>query len=166
MNVPDQLIIERLRTTDEARACAEMMAKSEPWLTLKLDFAHAFELLSDPMKEVYLARLGGALAGHIALNMSGPFAGYIQVLAVAPEWRSRGIGAQLIQFAEQRIFRESPNVFLCVSGFNLRAQEFYACRRQERIGVLKNYVIGGASEFLLRKSIAPKRDFKAGDFNP
>ena len=91
--------------------------------------------------------------------MEGPFAGYIQALVVAPEWRGRGIGEQLLKFAEERIFRDSPNVFLCVSGFNPRAQKFYARLGYERIGELKDYVIAGESEFLMRKSVGPKGEF-------
>jgi ribosomal protein S18 acetylase RimI-like enzyme len=141
------------------------MAASEPWLTLQLDHASALAALNGPGREVYLARVGEAFAGHVVVNMGGALSGYIQILAVAPEWRSRGIGAALIQHAEQRIFRDSPNVFLCVSDFNERAQKFYACLGYERIGELKNYVIPGASEFLMRKTIGAKRNFRPAGSN-
>jgi ribosomal protein S18 acetylase RimI-like enzyme len=144
----------------EAGACARLMAESEPWLTLGRGYESALELIADRLKEVYVARLGGKLAGHVVVNMQGPFAGYIQALVVAPEWRGRGIGARLLGFAEERIFRDSPNVFLCVSGFNRRAQQFYARLGYERIGELKDYVIAGESEILMRKSIGPKTGFR------
>jgi [ribosomal protein S18]-alanine N-acetyltransferase len=156
----DEIVIERTQDETEARLCAAMMAESEPWITLRRDFNAAFHLTSDPTKEVYVARAGRELAGHIVVNMAGPFAGYIQALVVASPWRSRGIGAQLLKFAEQRIFQESPNVFLCVSGFNARAQQFYARLGYEQIGELKNYVIAGESEFLMRKSVGPKDEFQ------
>lgn len=149
-----------MQTEDEARACATLMAKSEPWITLRRDFDHALKLLQEPGKEVYVALAGNALAGHIVMSMQGPFVGYIQVIAVAPGWRSRGIGAKLLRFAEERIFRESPNVFLCVSSFNPRAQAFYTRLGYERVGELKDYVIRGASEFLMRKTIGPKAEFQ------
>jgi ribosomal protein S18 acetylase RimI-like enzyme len=153
-------MIERLRTPEEAQACATLMAESEPWLTLRFNHAAVVAVLNGPTTEVYLARLNGEFTGHIQINMSGAFAGYIQTIAVAPAWRNQGIGEALIHFAEQRIFRDSPNVFLCVSDFNLRAQKLYARLGYERVGELKDYVIAGASEFLLRKTISPKRDFK------
>jgi [ribosomal protein S18]-alanine N-acetyltransferase len=128
---------------------------------LRRDFETALGLVTDRTKEVYVARAGRTAAGHIVVNMQGPFAGYIQALVVAPEWRSRGIGARLLKFAEERIFRESPNVFLCVSGFNGRAQQFYARLGYERIGELKEYVIAGESEILMRKSLGPKTGFRA-----
>jgi ribosomal protein S18 acetylase RimI-like enzyme len=152
--------IRPLRGEAEARLCAQLMAASEPWLTLRRDFHHALQLLTDPRGEAYVAQLGETIAGHLLLDMNGPFAGYIRVLAVAAAFRSRGIGAQLLQFAEQRIFRESPNIFLCVSSFNPRAQAFYERHGYARIGVLKEYVVRGSDEILLRKTIAPKSEFK------
>ncbi len=149
-----------LRTPEEAHACAAIMAASEPWLTLQHNHASALASFTSPGREVYLARIGETVAGHVVVNMGGALSGYIQILAVASEWRNRGIGAALIQYAEQRIFRDTPNVFLCVSDFNPRAQKFYARLGYERIGELKNYIIPGASEFLMRKTIAPKRLFK------
>ena len=154
------IVIERMAGEDEARICARMMVESEPWITLRRGFDVAFKFTSDPTKEVYVAREGKDLIGHIAVNMEGPFAGYIQALVVASELRDRGIGARLLQFAEKRIFRDSPNVFLCVSGFNPRAQRFYARLGYERIGELKDYVIAGESEFLMRKSVGPKDGFR------
>jgi ribosomal-protein-alanine N-acetyltransferase len=154
------IVIERMAGEAEARVCANMMVESEPWITLRRGFDAAFKLTADPTKEVYVARAGKELAGHIVVNVEGPFAGYIQALVVTPEWRGRGIGEQLLRFAEERIFRDSPNVFLCVSGFNPRAQKFYARIGYERIGELKDYVIKGESEFLMRKSIGPKDEFK------
>ena len=156
-----QIIIEPLRDDADARACGALMARSEPWLTLRRDFDHALALLSDQSNEVYLARAGKTLVGHIVGNMQGPFAGYIQVLAVAEEWRGRGIGERLLRFAEERIFRDSPNVFLCVSSFNPAAQRFYARLGYERVGELKDYVIPGASEFLMRKTIGPKNGHRS-----
>jgi len=156
-----EIVIRPLGEEAEARACALMMVESEPWITLRRDFESALGLVTDRTKEVYVARAGRELAGHVVVNMQGPFAGYIQALVVAPEWRGRGIGAQLLQFAEERIFRESPNVFLCVSGFNARAQKFYLRLGYEQIGELKDYVIAGESEFLMRKSMGPKDGFRA-----
>ena len=154
------MIIRPMRGMEEARVCARVMAESEPWITLRRGFDHALAGLINPSLEVYVACAGDAVAGHIAVNMHGAFTGYIQVLAVAAEWRSRGVGAQLMQFAEQRIFRESPNVFLCVSAFNPRAQKFYARLDYERIGELKDYVVAGQSEIFMRKTLGPRNGYQ------
>ncbi len=154
--------IRLLQNRDEARVFARMMARSEPWLTLRRSAADMFELLTDPLLEVYVALKGDLLAGVVVVNMQGAFTGYIRGLAVVPQWRNCKVGAQLLKFAEDRIFRDSPNVFLCVSGFNPRAQRFYRRLGYQRIGELRNYVIAGASEILMRKTIGPKIGFKPG----
>ena len=58
-------------------------------------------------------------------------------------------------------FRESPNVFLCVSSFNKEAQRLYKRLGYRKVGELKDYVVKGHSEFLMRKSIGPIMGYKA-----
>jgi [ribosomal protein S18]-alanine N-acetyltransferase len=98
--------------------------------------------------------------GFSILLMRGAFVGYIQSVCVAPEWRSKGIGSQLMSFLEQRILSETPNVFICVSSFNKGAQKLYERLGYEVIGELKDYIIPGHSEILLRKTIAPLTEFR------
>ena len=77
--------------------------------------------------------------------------------SLSEEARGRGVGTRLVEFAERRIFSETPNVFLCVSSFNPRARALYERLGYELIGELKDYLIEGASEFLMRKTIGPIR---------
>ena len=153
--------IKRLETTHEIEICAQVMANSEPWITLGRDYKSSIETLSVPSKEVYLAMVKEEIAGFTILNMQGGFIGYVQTLCVASEWRNKGIGSQLMSFAEQRIFKETPNVFICVSSFNPKALKFYQDLGYEVIGELKDYIVAGHSEILLRKSISPIREFHA-----
>ncbi len=147
--------IKPLESADETRACAELMANSEPWLTLGRTFDDCLKLLNEPGKEIYIARVEKVLAGFIVLQLRGAFTGYIQTIGVAPDWQNHGIGTQLINFAEERIFRDSKNVFLCVSSFNTRAQKLYRRLGYERVGELKDYLVKGHSEILMRKTIGP-----------
>lgn len=153
--------IKRLETTHEIEICAQVMANSEPWITLGRDYKASIETLSVPSKEVYLAMVKEEIAGFTILNMQGGFIGYVQTLCVASEWRNKGIGSQLMAFAEQRIFKETPNVFICVSSFNPKAFKFYQDLGYEVVGELKDYIVAGHSEILLRKSISPLREFHA-----
>jgi ribosomal protein S18 acetylase RimI-like enzyme len=154
------LDIRPLASLEEARACARMMAGSEPWVTLGRGYEESLALLQDATREVYGAFEGNRALGFVILNMAGAFVGYIQTICVGEEERSRGIGTQLMRFAEERIFRDSPNVFLCVSSFNTRAKALYERLGYELVGELKDYIVGGHSEFLFRKSIGPIRDFR------
>ena len=152
--------VRKLNGRDEADACATMMASLEPWTTLKRDYETSLKIITDPNREVYLALAGEEITGFTILVMHGALVGYIQSICVAPEWRNQGIGSQLMAFAENRIFKDSPNVFIMVSSFNPDAKRLYNRLGYETIGELKEYIIPGHSEFLLRKSIAPLTEFK------
>jgi ribosomal protein S18 acetylase RimI-like enzyme len=144
-----------LQTQEEAEACACMMATSEPWITLKRGYADLLKAVQNPAREVYLAKVEKEIVGLIMINMQGAFTGYIQSICVASKWQNRGIGRQLMLFAEERIFAQTPNVFLCVSSFNTGAQKFYTGLGYEFVGELKDFLVAGYSEILLRKTIAP-----------
>ena len=141
--------------TDELGACAALMAASEPWLTLRRDAEACLRLLQEPSRERYGAWLGEQLAGVLVLNLQGALVGYLQAICIAPEYRGQGLGTTLIAFAEERIFRDHPNVFLCVSSFNQGARRLYERLGYATIGELPDYVVTGHSEFLLRKSCGP-----------
>jgi ribosomal protein S18 acetylase RimI-like enzyme len=152
--------VRRIRIPDDVHPCAQMMSESEPWVTLRRTYEEAFKMLSDPAREVYVAVVGDEIAGFTVLRMKGIFVGYIQTVGVMPEWRNRGIGTRLIRFAEQRIFEKYPNVFICVSSFNERAQKLYLRLGYEVVGELRDFIVPGHSEILLRKTIGPMRGFK------
>jgi len=147
--------IRPLAGEEEARRCAEMMCSTEPWITIGRTFDASLKIIRDAAREVYVAENAGRVEGFIILNMRGTFVGYIQTVCVDPPARGAGLGTRLVQFAEERIFAETPNVFLCVSSFNPRARQLYERLGYELIGELKDYLIRGHSELLLRKTIGP-----------
>jgi ribosomal protein S18 acetylase RimI-like enzyme len=151
--------IRPLATEDEAERCARLMAASEPWLTLRRSYQASRRIVQDPTREVYVAHAAGALVGCLILCLAGPFSGYIQSVLVAPEYRGRGLGTRLIDFAEERIFRVSPNVFLCVSSFNAGARRLYERLGYTYVGELTDYLVPGHSELLFRKSRGPWSEF-------
>jgi [ribosomal protein S18]-alanine N-acetyltransferase len=152
--------IRRLAGRGEAETCARMMAASEPWITLRRDADAALAILTDPGRESYVAFLEGEVVGFVILVMHGAFVGYIQSVCVAPGLRGLGLGRRLMAFAEERIFRESPNVFLNVASFNPEAQRLYERLGYEVVGELRDYIVPGHSEILMRKSTGPLAEFK------
>src|SRR5438046_7544954 len=127
-----EIVIRPLQGPAEARACADMMARSEPWITLKRGFEFNLKLLNDSTRELYVATIGEAIAGFVILNLLGPLRGYVQTLGVMPDWRKQGIGAKLMAFAEERIFRECP---MSSSAFPLstrRRNAFMPCSDMNR----------------------------------
>lgn len=89
--------------------------------------------------------------------MKGAFVGYIQTVCVAPEFRGKGIGTALVSRIEERVFRESPNVFLYVSSFNPGARGLYERLGYEYVGELRDYIVAGHSELHYRKTVGPIR---------
>ena len=152
--------IRRLEHRADAEICARMMADSEPWITLRRDYDASLKILTDPSREVYLAMVGDEIVAFIAINMQGAFVGYLQSVCVVPRWRGKGIGSELMDYVEKRILSETHNVFICVSSFNERVQKLYKRRGYEIVGELKNWIVPGHSEILLRKTIAPLAEFK------
>ena len=147
--------IRRLETREEAEACARMMAGTDPWITLRLGYDACLRVALDETREQYVAHDGDRLAGILILNLKGSFVGYIQTVCAAPEYRRQGVGTALVAFAEERIFREHRNVFICVSDFNPGARRLYERLGYRLVGELTDYIVAGRSELLLRKTRGP-----------
>jgi len=160
------MIIRPLAGRAEAEACARMMSGSEPWITLGRGYDASLALLESPDRECYVGLADGAVAGFLILNMHGAFVGYVQTVCVDAEARGRGIGTELVRFAEERIFRESPNVFLCVSSFNPDARRLYERLGYVLVGELTDYIVHGHAELLYRKTIGPIGGFHPGGSTP
>jgi ribosomal-protein-alanine N-acetyltransferase len=152
--------IRPFESNEDVEWAARVMAGSEPWITLGRGLDASRADLSDDRKERFLAWAGTERAGFLILNMAGAFVGYVQTVCVASGFRGRGIGTRLVRFAEERIFRESPNVFLCVSSFNSGARRLYERLGYDLVGELRDYLIAGHAELLMRKSLGPKAGFQ------
>ena len=151
--------IARLDSEADAEICASLMAASEPWLTLGRSYEACLAIIRDPTREVYVARAPADIAGFLILCMTGAFVGYIQTICIDPAHRGQGLGSKLIEFAEQRILAESPNVFMCVSSFNPDARRLYERLGYRMVGELTDYIVAGHSEILLRKTIGALSGF-------
>jgi [ribosomal protein S18]-alanine N-acetyltransferase len=149
-----------LNAANEARICAEMLLTTEPWITLRLTPDDAVARFTDTRNETYVIRDDQAIAAFIVLNMNGLLAGYIQTVCVRSDRRGEGLGSALIRWAENRIFRDSPNVFICVSSFNPEAQRLYERLGFEHVGVLRDFAVAGHDELLLRKTCGSWAEFR------
>jgi ribosomal protein S18 acetylase RimI-like enzyme len=152
--------VQRLRPEDVPE-CARLMTSSEPWITLGIPFEIARAVLADPAREGYAVRDDRGVAGFMVLDMRGLVSGYIQILCVRSDCRGQGLGSLLIRWAERRIARDSPNVFICVSSFNADARRLYERLGFEPVGVLRNLIVSGHDEILLRKTHATWADFRS-----
>jgi ribosomal-protein-alanine N-acetyltransferase len=154
-------MIELKLTTEEHdfKECALLMSQSEPWITLSRNYESCIESLQGDFKEIYIVTDSGKFIGFVILQMVGSFKGYIQTLCIKPEYRNKGIGTMVLKFCEERIFKVSPNVFICVSSFNKKAENLYLRLGYKKIGELQNFAAMGYSEFLLRKTTGSLFEF-------
>ncbi len=150
-----------LSADGEIHECTMMMINSDPWKTLNIGYDDLIKMFKDSLNETFVAKQGDTVLGFIVLYMHGTFRGYIKCLAVSKEARGSGVGSELIKFAEDKIFRVVPNVFICVSSFNKKAQEFYYKLGYKQIGEIDNFIVNGYSELLLRKTLGPLKGYRA-----
>jgi len=133
--------------------CAQLMASSEPWLTLGRGFATCLAHCRSPEFVVLMARRGGAPCGFVLLHPTGVAGSpYIASIATSAVVRGQGVGSALLVAAE-RWLPEARHMFLCVSSFNTRARQLYQRRGYTKVGELPDYVIAGASEILMHKRL-------------
>ncbi|HEY3381713.1 MAG TPA: N-acetyltransferase [Vicinamibacterales bacterium] len=157
---------EMTAATDADREwCARLMAASDPWVTLRRGLEQCRAVCHRSDVDVIVARdvhgrdaratqSPGEPCGFAVVHPRG-LAGspYLASIAVAPAWRSRGVGAALLEFCERRVSPPARHFFLCVSSFNPRARGFYERQGYHQVGEFPDYIIDGASEILMHKRL-------------
>jgi len=135
---------------------ASLMTTTDPWITFRRDLDACRATLTRPGAELFVARgqTDGQRLGFILLAPYGFAASpYIACFAIAAEARSQGVGSQLMKFAEH-LYRDRGHLFLLVSSFNQRAQQFYRREGYNFIAELKDYIIPGYSELIFHKRLS------------
>ena len=145
----------------DVEMCRRLLLRSEPWITLQYSDADVLGIVRAAAHANLLVAEGAGRTVGFALSTAGVLLGeYLQILAVDPELRSRGIGRRLMEELERRAFQRWPNVYLCVSDFNHGARQFYRRLGYEEVGVLRDLLLPGKGEVLMRKSVAAWRQFR------
>ncbi len=130
------------------------MVHSEPWTTLRRPLEACRAVLNDPEFQVYVARLAGEPSGFLVLDPRGVAgAPYLKSVAVAPQFRGKGLGTRLLAFAEDVFRPRARHLFLCVSSFNDSARHLYERLGYEPVGSVRDLAIEGASELIMCKRL-------------
>ena len=82
---------------------------------------------------------------------------YLRLLGVRAGYNGLGIGAALLDYAEQAAAKITRDMFLLVSDFNVGAQRFYQRQGYTRIGAIPGYVLPDVTELLYWKRLPPER---------
>jgi [ribosomal protein S18]-alanine N-acetyltransferase len=138
----------------EREWAAGILSDSEPWITLGVTYEKCLKNCSDQEYQIYVAHLEKKPAGFVILDLRGMASSpYIKSIAVAPEYRNRKLGAEILKYAENVAHQTSEHMFLCVSSFNSRARHFYEKNGYETVGELRDYIIKGESEIIMHKRL-------------
>jgi ribosomal-protein-alanine N-acetyltransferase len=154
-----KIVIRRFYTVNERDTAAWLMMSTDPWKTFGRTYENCLDAVTNPLKEAYGAFMDGVFLGLLVIDLTGPLKGYIQAVCVQESARGQGVGSRLIRYAEDRIFSVSPNCFLCYSDFNDTVRAVYERLGYVQVGILKEYMISGQDEILMRKSIGPVMTF-------
>lgn len=150
----------RLADRHDLPSCADIIADSLMWerygrtAEAALDF---FETEHDNGSEVWVyaddSDASGSVLGYLVLiprGMMGEFP-FVRALGVRRDHRGTGIGTELLGFAEERMFRLKPLLFMLVSDFNDGARRLYNRLGYEQVGAIPDYKKPGIGEYILMK---------------
>jgi ribosomal protein S18 acetylase RimI-like enzyme len=158
---------------EDAESAARIVAGDPLWQRYAVTLPRARRALRHALAqgaaaaagEIAVASREGRPVGFVWYRRDGTFhhSGYVRWIAVAPEARGQGVGERLMRYAEARIFRRAPNVFLMVSDFNRQAQAFYRRLGYTEVGAIPDYVVPGITERLYRKTRGPIARYGGGE---
>jgi len=157
---PEKTVIRLTADPQNFSVCALMMSRTDPWITLEMNYENCLDAFKGDCKEIYIIEVKNVIAGFIIIQTCGTFSGYIQTVCIDEPYRGMGFGKKLLQFCEERIHKFSPNVFICVSSFNKGAIKLYYEFGFKLVGELNDFVKAGFTELLLRKTIGPRVGYK------
>lgn len=161
MENQEKFLIRLTSEKKEFAICGLMMSKTDPWITLGMNYEQCLRAFDGSCKEIYVIETGNTIAGFVILQVCGTFSGYIQTICIDEAYRGKGLGKKLLRFCEERTLRFSPNLFICVSSFNKGAIKLYYEFGFKLVGELDNFVKAGYTELLLRKSVGPRVGYKS-----
>ena len=138
-------------------ACTEILQKSELGNAYFSDEQKAKAMLQYAleMKELHIAfNELGECVGFIYYMTNGVFGSYpyLHIVAVKEEYRSCGIGRQLMKYFEDNA-SDSPSAkyFLTVDDFNPRAKKLYENLGYQYVGELPDFYKKGIDCYLMMK---------------
>lgn len=159
-NLEGQPLTIRALRKEDVEACAEMMASSDPWTTFGYTAEECIPKIDDGTGQVRIAAVDDKPVGFLVLHPHGvSSSALISLLCVKEEYRGMGIGRRLIEEVEKEVFARDKNLFLFVSSFNEGAIRLYERLGFQRCGEVTNYNFNGLSEYLMRKTTGPKRQW-------
>ena len=134
---------------------ARLMAANDPWMTLRRGYDACLASCRNPIDDLHVAERDAERCGFVLVRARGlAGAPYIVSIAVDAAHRSTGVGHAMVSFVAERFADRARHLFLCVSSFNPRAREMYEREGFIKVGDLPDFIIDGASEYLMCRRLA------------
>ena len=144
---------------NDAPACGAIVAATPLWQRAGLGAERTAGILTAAAErgETILVLDDAGVLGFAWIDPRGCFgrSAYLRMIAVAPDRRSAGLGARLMDAFETVAATEDGNAFLMVSDINADAQRFYARRGYVEVGRVPEYVQPGVVELVFWKRVGP-----------
>lgn len=153
INLIDGLTFAKIPKNDEKTLmkCAEVISIQEPWITLKISKTDSYNFLSSDIVTNFGLFREAELLGFISLQLNGVLTPFIRRIAILPDYQNKGYGRALMEETENMVKKNSQNIFLLVSSFNEGARKFYQRLGYTETGVIKDLLLPGYDEILMRK---------------
>ena len=138
-------------------SCVEILQKSDLGKAYFSDYRKAADMLTYAVgqKNVYVAlNENRKCMGFIYYMTNGVFGSYpyLHIIAVKEEYRSCGIGKQLIKYFEDNASdSSSTKYFLTVDDFNPKAKKLYENLGYKCVGELPDFYKKGINCYLMMK---------------
>ena len=148
----------------DAAVCRRLILSTEPWITLGYDESNVQAIVrSAESDNLLVARVEDDIVGF-ALSTPGILLGeYLKILVVDDAHRSRGVGRKLMESARAaRLPQLAERLSLRIRLQPRCARQFYQRLGYEEVGLLKDLLLPGRGEVLMRKSIAAWQRFSVG----
>lgn len=106
-------------------------------------------------RELYIYTNNNEIQAFIRVDPIGMLSKFplLRTLIVKQEYRSKGIGRELLYYYEKINSMNNGKIFLCVSDFNKRAKKLYTEIGYEEVGYIKNLYKHGINEYIMCKTI-------------
>ena len=139
----------------DLNACSECFMASD--VARRYEYSHESILArltgAFAKAELWVGKDQGEILGYVWVVLEGPFYSdpYLSGIAVRESCRSKGIGSHLLAFFEEKAFAVSDRVFLLVSDYNVRAQEFYRSKGYVEVRRIPDFSKAGIAELIMFK---------------
>lgn len=140
---------------EEARFLGDLLAGMDPWHTLRYTASALARYLLRPDAALhrYAVVVQRQTSGVVCVRYPWLRGAYLELIGLAAAVQGCGVGSEILHWIEAQARRESDNVWVLVSAFNMRARTFYEQQGFSEIGTLKDFVQLGSDEVLLRKVV-------------